>query len=200
VTDIVVNLVTFSSQELGLRLAQRWPFFVVEGRKVLIYQEHVADLDKRGSTVSLKVRGPRELVRWVAWAIQEICPDAEAIDEEGEPAKLAAEPMAVDEVEKMARGIEAARRTAIAKEADPAGGAHEAVALVLYLVKKEKLELAGPPAAVARAIFPLLRDVDATIGDKLEDALLDLDEVDELYADASELATIVQQNRHIFED
>jgi len=108
--------------------------------------------------------------------------------------------MAVDEVEKMARGIEAARRTAIAKEADPAGGAHEAVALVLYLVKKEKLELAGPPAAVARAIFPLLRDVDATIGDKLEDALLDLDEVDELYADASELATIVQQNRHIFED
>ena len=107
--------------------------------------------------------------------------------------------MTVEEVEKMALGIEAARRSAIAKEADPAGGAHEAVALVLYLVKTEKLELGGSTAMVARAIFPLLQEVDDGIGGKLEDALLDLDEVEELYADGDELSEIIRQNRHIFD-
>jgi hypothetical protein len=54
-------------------------------------------------------------------------------------------------------------------------------------------------AAIPRAILPLLKDVDDTIGEKLEDVLLDVDEVDELFADAEQLAKIVSRNAHILE-
>jgi hypothetical protein len=198
-SDVIVSHVTFSLQELALRLNQKWRFLVVEKGKASIHGEVVAEFAKRGPTVLLTPTGPREPVRWVAWAVQSICPDSEASDDEASPPRIRDEPMSPDDVEKMARDIVAARHAAIAKEADPSGGAHEAVALVMYLVEKGRLELCGPMAAVARAIFPLLKDVDEAIGTKLEDALLDVDEVDELFADAEELTKIVQTNQHIFD-
>lgn len=199
-TDVIVSFVTFSSQELTLRLNQRWSFLSIEKGQVCMFGEPIADFDKRGGSVRLQPLGPRELARWAAWALQDICPDAEANDEEADPSRIVDEPMTVEEVERMARGIDAARRAAIAKEADPSGGGHQAVALVLYLVKRELLELTGSTAAVAGALVPLLQDVDDKIGTKLEDALLDLDDVDELFADADELGKIVQENRHLLDD
>lgn len=193
---MIVSYVTFSAQELRLRLTQRWRFLVVERGQVRIADEHIADFAKRGPTVTLTPIGPREIVRWVAWAVQEICPDAEAHDGEE---RIAEAPMSDEEAEKAARSLVAARNAAIAKEADPSGGAHEAVALITYLVKKKQLELAGPVAAVARAVYPLLKDIDETIGAKLEDALLDLDEVEELYLGADELTKLIQNNDHIFD-
>ncbi len=107
--------------------------------------------------------------------------------------------MTTEQVQKQAHGIVAARLAAIAKEADPEGRAQEAVTLVTYLVKKGRLELCGSVAAVARAVFPIMQDVDNEVGQKLEDALLDLDEVDELFADAEELTKLVHANDHIFD-
>lgn len=197
-SDIVVSHVTFSSREIGPRLAQRWRFVAIHAGKVLIKDEPIATFDKTGGTVTLSPLGPREAVRWLAWAITEICPEAEAYDEEASPPTITAAPMPDDDVEKLAEDIVLARNDAIAKEADPSGGAHEAVALVVYLVKRELLELAGSTAAVARAVMPLLAKVDDEIGGKLEDVLLDLDEVEELYADGDQLTKIVQNNDHIF--
>lgn len=198
-SDVIVSLVTYSAQELVLRLNQKWSFLVIERGEVLIHGEPIAGFDKRGARVMLSPRGPREAVRWVAWAIQAICPDAEASDEEATPSRIVDEPMTTEAVENTARDIVVARLAAIAKEADPEGRAHEAVALVMYLVKRGLLELCGPPAAVARAIFPLLQDVDDTIGSKLEDVLLELDEVDELFGDADELTRLIKDNNHIFD-
>lgn len=198
-TDLVVSPVTFASAELALRLNQRWRFVVIEDGKVLVHGEPFATFTKRGGRVSLGPLGSRDVVRWVAWAIGDLCPEAEAIDEEASPARIADEPMSADEVEKVVQGRVALRNDAIAKEADPTGNAHEAVALVTYLVKRGLLELSGPIAAVVRAVAPVLRDVDEDIGIRLEDALVDLDEVDEVFADADQLAKIVNQNEHIFQ-
>ena len=108
--------------------------------------------------------------------------------------------MSPEEAEKKAKSIVGARLAAIAKEADPEGRAQEAVALVMYLVKRELLELCGSPASVARAVFPLLQDeIDESIGSKLEDVLLELDEVEELYAETEQLSKIVRNNDHIFD-
>lgn len=197
-SNVIVSHVTFSAQELGPRLNQRWSFLVIERGKVRIHNEPIADFDKRGARVSLSPVGPRELVRWVAWAIQTICPDSEAVDEDASPPRIIDEPMSAEDAEKMARNIVASRHDAIAKEADPEGRAHEAVALVTYLVKRGLLELCGPTAAVARAIFPLLQNIDDTIGSKLEDAFLELDEVEELFAETDQLTKIVLNNDHIF--
>lgn len=197
-SEIIVSHVTFSAQELALRLNQRWRFLVIEKNKASLHGEPIAEFDKRGGRVTLSPTGPRELVRWVAWAIQDICPDSEASDEAATPSAIPDEPMTVEEVEKAAKDIVGGRHAAIAKEADPAGGAHEAVALVTYLVKRGLLELCGPTAMVARAVFPLLQEVDETIGARLEDVLLELDEVDELFAEADELTKIVLDNEHIF--
>jgi hypothetical protein len=198
-SDVIVSNVTFSFQELGPRLGQQWSFIDIEEGKVRVHGEPLARIDKRGARVALTPIGPREAVRWLAWAIQSICPDAEASDEEAEPARIGEEPMTAEALEKVAKDIVAARLDAIAKEAAPDGGAHEAVALVTYLVDRGLLELAGPAASVARAVMPLLQDVDGEIGSRLEDALLDLDEVDELFADADELAKVVRNNAHIFD-
>jgi hypothetical protein len=198
-SDVIVSHVTFSAQELGLRLNQNWEFLTIERGQVFIHEEPIADFEKRGPSVFLTPIGPREAVRWIAWAIQSICPDSEANDEDADPSRITDEPMPADDAEKTASDIVGARLAAIAKEADPAGGAHQAVVLVTYLVKKELLELCGPTAAVARAVFPLLTDVDDTIGSKLEDVLLDLDEVDELFADAEQLTKLIQANDHIFD-
>jgi len=197
-SDIVVNHVTFSSRELGPRLSQRWRFVSIEGGKVLLADEPMATFGKRGGTVTLSPIGPRDAVRWVAWAITEICPEAEAHDEEASPSRITEAPMTDDEVVKLAEDVVLSRNDAIAKEADPSGGAHEAVALVTHLVKRGLLELGGSTAAVARAVMPLLLEVDDGIGARLEDALLDLDEVEELYADGDQLTKIVQNNDHIF--
>ncbi len=198
-SDVIVAHVTFSAQELGLRLNQRWDFLTIERGKARLHGELVAEFDKRGPRVLLSPRGPRELARWIAWAIQEICPEAEALDDEATPPRIVDEPMTIEDVEKKARGMVSARLAAIAKEADPDGRAQEAVALVTYLVKRGRLELCGPVAAVARAVFPLMQQVDDTIGAKLEDVLLDLDEVDELFADADELTKLIHANDHIFD-
>lgn len=197
-TDIVISPVTFASQELALRLEQRWRFVVIDAGKVLVHGEPFATFDKRGGRVVLSPLGSREVVRWVAWAIQSICPEAQAIDEEASPSGITEEPMSADDLAKTVSGILAARNDAIAKEADPSGNAHEAVALVTYLVKRELLELSGPVAAVVRAIVPALRDVDEEVGARLEEVLLDLDEVEELFAGAEELTKIVTNNDHIF--
>ncbi len=197
-SDIIVSHVTFSAQELALRLKHEWRFLVVERGKVLIHGELIAGFDKRGARVTLSPHGPRELVRWVAWALQSICPGAQADDDEADPSSISSEPMPSDDAEKMARDIVANRHAAIAKEADPSGGAHEAVALVTYLVQRKLLELNGPMAEVVRAVFPLLKDIDDDIGAKLEDVLLEVDEVDELFADADELTKLVHNNDHIF--
>ena len=194
-SDVLVMHVTFSSQELALRLNQAWRFVTVRGGKVLIEDEPVATIDKRGARVTLSPLGPREPVLWVAWALQSICPGSEAMDGE---TRVVDEPMTPDEAEKAGRAIRLARYDAIAKEAVPEGGGHEAVALVTYLVKQGHLELAGSTASVVRAIFPLLREVDENVGAKLEDALLDLDEVDELFAEAEQLTKIVMSSEHIF--
>jgi hypothetical protein len=198
-SDIVVHHVTYSSQELTLRVTQRWRFLVIDQRKVLIHGEPIAGFAKRGARVTLTPIGPRELVRWVGWAIADICPGAEAVDDEAEPPVISEAPMSDEEAEKAAKEIVGARHAAIAKEADPEGGAHEAVALISYLVDKGHLELAGPMAPVARAIFPILSKVDDTIGSRLEDVLLELDEVDELFADADVITKIVLANDHIFD-
>lgn len=198
-SDIVVYHVTFSSQELGPRLEHQWRFLTVDKGQVSIADEPIAAITKRGGTVTLAPLGPREAVRWVAWAIQEICPGAEAEDPEASPSRIQQAPMAAEEVEALAGGIVAARRDAIAKEADPSGGAHEAVALVSYLVKRELLELDGPMAPVAREVMKVLQDVDDTVGARLEDVLLDLDEVDELYADGDQLTKIVLHNDHVLD-
>ena len=195
--DIVVSFVTFSSQELSLRLSQRWRFVAVERGQVHLFGEPIADIDKRGPTVRLRPHGPRELSRWVAWAIQTICPDSQATDDQADPPEIVDEPISEDELEKVARGIVGARRAAIAKEADPEGGAYEAVALVLYLVDQKLLEVGGSTALVARAVAPVLQDIDETVGAKLEDVLLEHDDVEELFAEAEELAAIVRENRHI---
>ena len=197
-SDIVVHHVTFSSQELVLRLTQQWRFLVVESGQVRVFDEPIAEFEKRGARVKLTPIGPRDLVRWVAWAIQSICPGAEAEDLQAEPSTFAEAPMTDEDVETTARKMVSSRLDALAKEADPAGGAHEAVALVLYLVKRELLEVTGSVAVVARAVAPLLREVDDTIGSKLEDVLLDLDDVDELFAEPDELTQIVTDSRHIF--
>lgn len=195
-TDVIVNHVSHSSQELTLRLNHRWRFLVIERGKVRIADEHVADFKKRGPTVILTPVGPRECVRWVAWAVQEINAEAEAFDGEE---RITEAPMSDEEVEKAARDIVAQRHAAIAKEADPSGGAHEAVALVTYLVKRKLLELCGPTAAVARAVYPVLANIDENVGSKLEDVLLDLDEVEELFAEPEELTKLIQNNDHIFD-
>lgn len=197
-TDVDVANVTFSFQELGPRLEQRWSFVSVAEGRVRIAGEPIARIEKRGPRVTLIPVGPREPVRWIAWAIQAICPDAEANDEEAEPSRIAEEPMTEEEVQEAARSLAAARLDAIAKEAAPSGGGHEAVALITYLVDRGLLELAGPVAPVARAVVPLLEKVDDQIGTKLEDVLLDLDEVDELFGDADELRKIVADSAHIF--
>lgn len=198
-SDLIVTGVTFSSQELGPRLQQRWPFLSIEEGKICVHGEPIARLEKRGARVVLIPIAAREAVRWVAWAIQDICPDAEASDEDATEPGITEEPIAAEAVEKIARDMAAARIDAIAKEAAPAGGAHEAVALVTYLVDRGLLELAGPAAPVARAVVPVLKDVDDRVGKKLEDLLLELDEVDELFADADELAKIIRSNAHIFD-
>ena len=92
------------------------------------------------------------------------------------------------------------RNAAIAKEADPEGRAHPAVALVNYLVKRELLELGGSPVPVVRAIFKLLQEPGEDVGSQLEDALLDLDEVEELYADTDQLTKIVLANDPLLEN
>jgi hypothetical protein len=198
-SDLIVSNVTFSSQELGPRLNHRWSFLAIDEGKVSIHDEPIARFDKRGARVTLGPVGPRDAVRWIAWAIQDLCPDAEANDPDAEPSRIVKEPMSAEAVEKLVQDIVGARLDAVAKEVAPAGGAHEAVALVTYLVKRGLLELAGPPAPVARAILPLLLNVDDTIGDKLEDVLLDVAEVDELFADAEQLGKIVSRNAHILE-
>ena len=104
----------------------------------------------------------------------------------------------VEELVAMTHGLVNARHAAIAKAADPEGRATEAVALITYLQRRGWLELCGSPAAVARAVFPLLQQVDGTIGTQLEDVLLDLDEVDELFADADQLTKVIHNNEHIF--
>ncbi len=76
-SDVIVAYVTFSAQELGLRLNQRWDFVAIEKGEVRIHGELVAKFDKRGPRVLLSPHGSRELARWVAWAIQAICPDSE---------------------------------------------------------------------------------------------------------------------------
>lgn len=195
-SDVIVSHVTFSSQELALRLNQQWRFLEVDRGKVSIHGEPIAEFVKRGPSVLLTPLGGRESVRWVAWAIQSICPDSEASDGQ---ARIVDEPMSPDDVEKAAHDVVAARQAALAKEADPSGGAQEAVALVTYLVKRGLLELCGPIAAVVRAVAPVLRDVDETVGNKLEDVLLDLDEVDELFAAADELTKLIHNNDHIFD-
>lgn len=197
--DVVVSNVTFSFQELGLRLQHRWPFLSVEEGQARIGAEPIARIDKRGARVTLQPIGPREAVRWVAWAIQDICPDAEASDEEASPSTIGEEPMSEEAVQEAVKAIAAARLDAIAKQVAPSGGAHEAVALVTYLVDRGLLELVGPVAEVAAPVVPLLANVDDEIGTKLEDTLLDLDEVDELFADADQLAKIVLENAHIFD-
>jgi hypothetical protein len=197
-TDLIVSHVTFSAQELVLRLNQKWGFLAISRGKVHIHDEPIAEFEKRGPTVSLTPTGPREAVRWVAWAIQEICPDAEASDPEVDPPRISEAPMSDEEAEKAVKTLVGARLAAIAKEADPEGRAHEAVALVTYLEKRKLLELCGPVAAVARAVFPLLQNVDDTVGSQLEDVLLDLDEVDELFAEAEQLTKIILANDHIF--
>jgi hypothetical protein len=198
-SDVIVSNVTFSSQELGPRLQQRWPFLSIDEGQVRVHGEPLARFEKRGARVTLTPVGPREAVRWVAWAIRTLCPDAEATDEDASPPGITSEPMTAEEVEQLARDIVAARLDAIAREVSPAGGAHEAVALVSYLVGRGLLELAGPMVPVARALVPLLSDVGDDIGDKLEATLLDLDEVDELFADADELANIIRSSAHIFD-
>jgi hypothetical protein len=197
VSDVVVQHVTFSSQELALRLNQQWRFLTVAKGQVAIGGEPIARIDKRGARVALTPIGPREPVRWIAWAIQSICPDSEAFDDESDPPHISDEPMTPEDVEMAGENIVAERLAAIAKEAVPDGGAHETAALVAYLVKEGHLELAGPMATVVREVFPVLRNVDDTIGSKLEDVLLDLDEVDELFAEAEELTKIVLGNEHI---
>ena len=197
-SDVIVSHVTFSSQELGLRLNHKWSFVEIARGKVRIHDEHIADIDKRGARVTLKPVGARESVRWVAWAIQDICPGAEASDDEAEPARIVEQPMTVEELVAMTHGLVNARHAAIAKAADPEGRATEAVALITYLQRRGWLELCGSPAAVARAVFPLLQQIDGTIGTQLEDVLLDLDEVDELFADADQLAKVIHNNEHIF--
>ena len=198
-SDVIVSYVTFSSHELALRLSQRWRFLVVEQGKVCLAGEQVAAFDKRGGTVRLTPTGPRSCSRWVAWAIQEICPDAEALDDQADPQRISEEPMTAEEAQEAARSVVTARITAIAKEADPGGGAQEAAVLVTYLVKRGLLELAGSTAAVVRAVMPLLHEADDTIGAKLEDVLLDLDEVDELFGEADDLTRLVLNNDHIFD-
>ena len=195
-----MQFVTFTSRELGLRLNQKWSFVSIRGGEVRIHDELIAKFDKRGGKVVLSPAGPRELVRWVAWAIQDLCPDSEAQDDEATPSDIKEAPMSPEEAEKKAKSIVGARLAAIAKEADPDGRAQEAVALVMYLVKRELLELCGSPASVARAVFPLLQDeIDESIGSKLEDVLLELDEVEELYAETEQLSKIVRNNDHIFD-
>ena len=199
-SDVLVQFVTFTSRELGLRLNQKWSFVSIRGGEVRIHDELIAKFDKRGGKVVLSPAGPRELVRWVAWAIQDLCPDSEAQDDEATPSDIKEAPMSPEEAEKKAKSIVGARLAAIAKEADPDGRAQEAVALVMYLVKRELLELCGSPASVARAVFPLLQDeIDESIGSKLEDVLLELDEVEELYAETELLSKIVRNNDHIFD-
>lgn len=198
-TDVVVSHVTLTSREVALHLRQRWRFIHVAGGEIRIGREPIASFDKRGGTVRLTPVGPREAVRWLAWAIQEICPDAEAHDDEADPPAIADAPMTAEEVQKLAESIVAERRAAIAREADPSGGGHEAVALVSYLVEKEKLEVDGALVPVVAAVVPVLREVDEEVGSKLEDVLLDLDEVGELYADADELTKIVMNNDHVFD-
>lgn len=195
----MVHDVTFSSQELVLRLNQRWRFLSVRDGQVRIVNEPVAAFEKRGAKVTLKPIGPREAVRWIAWAIQEICPGAEAADDDVEPPTIAEAPMDDEEVQKVARDIVAQRHSAIAREADPNGGAHEAVALVSYLVKRGHLEVSGSVASVARAVMPCLDEVDDTIGERLEDVLLDLDDVEELYAEADEMTKLVLRNDHVLD-
>jgi hypothetical protein len=197
-TNVVISPVTFASQELGLRLNHRWRFVTIEEGKVLVHGEPFATFTKQGGRVTLGAIGSRDVVRWIAWAIQTICPEAEAIDEEASPPRIVDEPMSSDEVEKTVLDGVARRHDAIAKEADPSGNAHEAVALVTHLVKRGLLELAGPIAPVVRAVAPVLREVDEDIGTRLEDVLVDLDEVEELYADADQLSKIVSNNDHIF--
>lgn len=195
----MVHDVTFSSQELFLRLNQRWRFLSVEGRVVRIVDEPVAEFEKRGAKVTLKPLGPRDAVRWVAWAIAELCPGAEAADDEADPSRITSAPLGDDEVQALARDIVAQRHAAIAREADPKGGAHEAVALVSYLVKKGHLEVSGEMAAVARAVMPCLETVDDTVGQRLEDVLLELDEVEELFAESEDIAKVVLRNDHVLD-
>ena len=198
-SDVIVSHVTFSSHELALRLTQKWRFLVIEGGKVHIAGEAVATFDKRGGTVRLTPTGPRECSRWVAWAIQEICLGAEAVDDQADPPRISEPPLTAEEVQEAAQRVVKERLAAIAKEADPAGGAQEAAVLISYLVKRGLLELAGPIAVVVRAVMPLLHEADDTIGKKLEDVLLDLDEVDELFGEADDLTKLVLNNDHIFD-
>lgn len=198
-TDVIVSHVTLTSREVALHLKQQWRFLHVASGQVRVGKEPVASFDKRGGTVRLTPLASRDAVRWIAWAIQEICPDAEAIDEEADPPRITEAPMSAEEVQQVARSIVADRRAEIAREADPSGGGHEATALVTYLVEQEKLEIDGPIVPIVRAVVPLLQDVDESVGAKLEDVLLDLDEVGELYADADELTKVVMNNDHVFD-
>jgi len=195
----MVHDVTFSSQELVLRLNQRWRFLSVRDGQVRIVNEPIAAFEKRGAKVTLKPIGPREAVRWVAWAVQEICPGAEAADDDADPPTIGEAPLTDEEVQQVARDIVAQRHAVIAKEADPGGGAHEAVALVSYLVKRGHLEVCGSTAVVARAVMGCLQEVDDTIGQRLEDVLLDLDDVEELYAEADEMTKLVLRNDHVLD-
>jgi hypothetical protein len=52
-------------------------------------------------------------------------------------------------------------------------------------------------APVAREVMKVLQKVDDTVGARLEDVILDLDEVDELYADGEQLTKIVLNNDHV---
>lgn len=198
-SEIIVSQVTFSSQELALRLNQNWRFLSLKKGQLCIDDEAVAAFEKRGANVWLRPIARRDYVRWTAWAIQSICPGAEARDEEAEEPLIAEEPIGDEEAAKAGQAIVAARLGAIAKEADAEGRAYQAVVLLTYLVKKELLEVGGPMAAVAKAVFPLLEDVKEGIGAKLEDVLLDLDEVEELYADGEQLEKIVLNSDHIFD-
>jgi len=71
-SDVIVSHVTFSAQELGLRLNQKWEFLTIKQGQVFIHEEPIADFEKRGPSVFLTPTGPREPVRWFAWAIQSI--------------------------------------------------------------------------------------------------------------------------------
>lgn len=196
--DVVVHHVTYTARELGMRLTHRWRFLSVEEGEVLIHGERVAQLDKRGPRVQL-YRGIRpDLVRWVGWAIQEICPGAEAEDPNAGDEAIKKPPLADDDVEGLVLGMREARLEAIAKAADPSGGAREAVGLVTYLIERGRLEVSGSVANVARAVAPLLVHVTEDIGSQLEEALLEVDDVDELFADAEELRRVVENNEHIF--
>ncbi len=181
-----------------MRLTHRWPFLTIERGEVFIHGEAVGYFDKRGPTVLLSAGGQRmRLLRWVGWAIQEICPDAQAEVPSEDNATIGEEPEPVEDIERAALGLREARFIAIAKEADPSGGAREAVKLVTYLVERELLEVTGSVAQVAKAVAPLLDEVDDSLGQRLEDVLLDLDDVDELFAEAAQLSKIVENNDHI---